>query len=920
MRVSNKMIYSGFAYNFMKSEEAIHKKTNQVGTGRRITQPSDDPVGTARAMDFRSRSTEIARYIDNSEQAMSWLNCTDDALMTVTNYLQRVRELVIAGSNGSLTLQSRLAYANEIDVIKDGIMQVANTNIDNRFIFGGEKYLDPPYQIRTNVSGDSVNFELDPIEITDRNNMFDVKLDDDKFVRIRLTPNTYDGSKGHTLDDLANDIELQLHFAGFDVPVHVKATPDNRVEFYTGKYPSDGIHTLVLRDGPAIKEVGKAMAVMPPLLANEIALSPNASGVADYYNGWQIKIIEGAGAGQTRMITDYNPGINNVAQIDADWGIQPDHTSKYQILPPLEGNAAVVTGGNIIDLSPASDIPNFYVGMDIEVFNDKMGFYETHRITAYNNLTHQATIDTVLPETPWGATGNVKYRINPHLEGQAVAATVGTNTLQLEADASLSDDFYNGASITVTNADGSVETKRIIDYNAATRELTLESNWGTNVSAASSYKISDTTLAQLGLGNRSTTKELLSSKVEPLTKVLAKYPETGTVQGVTIPDIDLGADTSIDDDFYNNWTIKITEPSGAVYTDRIVDYNGAAHQAVLATLTTVTPGAKFELTPPLDGDVIGIPAADQIQFDVANSASQIDDFYVGMPVTITDGQGKSQTRIIQDYDGATGIATLDSAWGNPPPAAGSKYSIDAQSYINANNKFKIKVGNELTQEISLNGGSYNTREFARMIETKIQARGGEYANIKVEATPDNRLRIFHQDEFDNPLSIKLESGTEADALWILGFTSGISSDTENPNYEGNKGTIEYEISTGMEIQINVVGDKVFDPIFEHLTKISADLKSNNISALSGDDLRNIRLDIDKVLVTQGEIGAKVNRLDKGIDRMKSLDENLTRLLSNVEDVDITKAILELKMQETAYQAALQSAGRIMPMSLLDYLR
>jgi flagellin-like hook-associated protein FlgL len=295
-----------------------------------------------------------------------------------------------------------------------------------------------------------------------------------------------------------------------------------------------------------------------------------------------------------------------------------------------------------------------------------------------------------------------------------------------------------------------------------------------------------------------------------------------------------------------------------------------------------------------------------------------------MPITITDGNGKSQTRIIKAYEydeiNGTAIATLDSAWGNPPPTTGSKYSIDAHYYLNANNKFQIQVGNELTQEISLNGGSYNIREFARMIETKIQARGGEYANVRVEATPDNRLRILHQDELNNPLPIKLTSGTEADALWIMGFTNGISSNTETPNYEGNKGYIEYEISTSMEIQINVIGDKLFDPIFQHLTKISQDLRANNIDALSGEDLLHIRLDIDSVLVTQGEVGAKVNRLQKGIDRLKSLDENLTRLLSNVEDVDITKAILELRMQETAYQAALQSAGRIMPMTLLDYLR
>ena len=912
MRVSNKMIFANYAYNFMKSEEAIHKTTNQIGTGRRITQPSDDPVGTTRAMDFRTRGTEMAQYIDNSERAISWLNCTDDALMTVTTYLQRVRELVIAGSNGSLTMEARLAYANEIDVIRDGIMQVANTTIDNRYIFGGEKLLEAPYQQRTKVTGNQINFELNPIVLTDRNNLIDVKLDNGEFVTIRLTPKTYDGSVGNTLNDLADDMQLQLKYAGYDVPVNVRATPDNRLEFYAGTQPPDGIHSLVLRDGPAIKEVGKALPVTLPSPANQIALYPTANGTADYYNGWRIKIIEGTGTGQIRTITDYTTGALNIAEVDSDWGIQPDATSKYEILPPLEGTAAITAGGNTINLSPASDMADFYVGMEIQVYNEKSGYYETHQISAYDETTHQATIAGT-----WNGTGNFKYRINPHLEGQAAAA--GANTLQMAGDASLMGNFYNGASITVTNADGSTETKRITGYDAATQTLTLDSDWTTNVSTASGYKISDTALAQLGFENRSTTKELLGSPVEDLVKVLAKYPETGTVQNVTLPLIQLENDASGDNDYYNNWTIKITEPSGAVYTDRILDYNGATGEVQLG-ITTITPGAKYELTPPLDGDVADVPAANQIQFDIATSASQVDDFYVGMPITITDGQGKSQTRIIQDYDGATGIATLDSAWGNPPPAAGSQYTIDAQSYINANNKFQIKVGNELTQEISLNGGSYTTNEFAKMIETKIQARGGEYANVRVKATPDNRLQIFHEDEFNNPLPIKLEAGTEADALWILGFSSGISSDTEVPNYEGNKGSIEYEISIGMRIQINTVGDKVFDPIFEHLTKISADLRSDNIPALSDEDLRNIRLDIDNVLVTQGEVGAKVNRLEKGIDRMKSLDENLTKLLSNVEDVDITKAIMDLKMQETAYQAALQAAGRIMTLSLMDYLR
>ena len=43
-------------------------------------------------------------------------------------------------------------------------------------------------------------------------------------------------------------------------------------------------------------------------------------------------------------------------------------------------------------------------------------------------------------------------------------------------------------------------------------------------------------------------------------------------------------------------------------------------------------------------------------------------------------------------------------------------------------------------------------------------------------------------------------------------------------------------------------------------------------------------------------------------------------LSNIEDVDPATAILTEKMQENSYQAALQVAAKILPMSLLDFLR
>jgi len=49
-------------------------------------------------------------------------------------------------------------------------------------------------------------------------------------------------------------------------------------------------------------------------------------------------------------------------------------------------------------------------------------------------------------------------------------------------------------------------------------------------------------------------------------------------------------------------------------------------------------------------------------------------------------------------------------------------------------------------------------------------------------------------------------------------------------------------------------------------------------------------------------------------------DTLEKLVSKEADADLTETIVRLTQTQTAYQAALQSAGRILGSSLLDYLR
>jgi flagellar hook-associated protein 3 FlgL len=48
--------------------------------------------------------------------------------------------------------------------------------------------------------------------------------------------------------------------------------------------------------------------------------------------------------------------------------------------------------------------------------------------------------------------------------------------------------------------------------------------------------------------------------------------------------------------------------------------------------------------------------------------------------------------------------------------------------------------------------------------------------------------------------------------------------------------------------------------------------------------------------------------------------SVTAQLSDVEDVDLPKTIMDMQLQQTAYQAALAASAKVIQPSLIDFLR
>lgn len=166
-RVTNQMMSQRMLENLWASMRRLDKWNQQLSTGRRISLPSDDPADTETAMRLRTLLREGEQYMRNVDDALAWLEATDAALNHATQVLQRARELIIYGGNGTLTDEARQALATEMNQLIHDLFAVANTKHGQRYLFAGENTLIRPFEVILGEPADPGspvgNFQYHPV-------------------------------------------------------------------------------------------------------------------------------------------------------------------------------------------------------------------------------------------------------------------------------------------------------------------------------------------------------------------------------------------------------------------------------------------------------------------------------------------------------------------------------------------------------------------------------------------------------------------------------------------------------------------------------------------------------------------------------------------------------------------------------------
>ena len=144
-RITTQMTTASVLANINNVQNQMATTQQQLSSGKRINQPSDDPYGTSVAIQLKNDLQGLTTYGNNVSDGTAWASAADTSLQNVTGMLQRAQELTVQASNGTLSPTDLKATADEIDQLADGIKQEANAQYNGQYIFSGTATTTQPY-------------------------------------------------------------------------------------------------------------------------------------------------------------------------------------------------------------------------------------------------------------------------------------------------------------------------------------------------------------------------------------------------------------------------------------------------------------------------------------------------------------------------------------------------------------------------------------------------------------------------------------------------------------------------------------------------------------------------------------------------------------------------------------------------------
>jgi flagellar hook-associated protein 3 FlgL len=145
MRITTSMVQRNILADLNNISSKLTKSQMKAASNKEISRPSDDPFATAQAMALRQSLSANRQQQRNVEDSIGWQDATEQALMDITESVEKAKSLLVQGGSESFDQTSRDAIASELEQIIEGIKQTANTSYRGSYLFAGTETSTRPY-------------------------------------------------------------------------------------------------------------------------------------------------------------------------------------------------------------------------------------------------------------------------------------------------------------------------------------------------------------------------------------------------------------------------------------------------------------------------------------------------------------------------------------------------------------------------------------------------------------------------------------------------------------------------------------------------------------------------------------------------------------------------------------------------------
>ena len=145
-RISTSGRYSQLIADMQKQLSNYNKLTQQLASGSKVNNITDNPIAAVNILNTNRQLGQIDIFSKNVEMAMTELSTLDDLMDLATGYLSTAWDKAVQANNQTYGKSSLEALKVEIDEITKTMVDLANTEYNDNYIFGGTNTKILPYE------------------------------------------------------------------------------------------------------------------------------------------------------------------------------------------------------------------------------------------------------------------------------------------------------------------------------------------------------------------------------------------------------------------------------------------------------------------------------------------------------------------------------------------------------------------------------------------------------------------------------------------------------------------------------------------------------------------------------------------------------------------------------------------------------